>query len=600
MDIPSNNFVGEVLEKKLDKTLICMDLLLKFNYFYGMRFKISIVLFCAVLYMGFFSAAVAAPVLPGPADPGRIGKEDMMKVPDRGQDDRVAIPSIVPSAPVPAGAEKIRFVLKAVEIEGITAFTPKQMADLYAPYIGKKVGLDVAWKIVDAITRRYHETGYFLSRAYVPEQKIKDGVIHIRIVEGYIKKVDLDLPDDIEAYRLIKLYIARLVAQQPVEAEAVESFLLRINDLPGYSFRGVLSPMQDQKGENAVKLTLVPSKKENKGSLTFDNYSSRYLDPNEVSAAYTASLFSLQQTTVSGIANLSTDKLRHAAVSHSIVVAPDFKLTIGADITESKPGYTLKRFDIDSVATSENISLEYQWIRQREENLSLKFTLDNKDVVGDTLASPLTRDHIHAFRTGAIYDVTDSWRGYNIVTSNISQGLDFANSSQKTDRYLSRAGAVPDFTKIEWSASRLQTITADWMLYAAASGQWSPDTLYSSEQFGYGGQTFGRAYNTSEITGDSGISGSMELRYGAYSQWEPIALQPYVFLDYGEVWAKNFSNKLISDSGASFGLGLHYTTVWHQYGNFSLAWPLISDIATPIYGASSQGPRLVFQISQEF
>ena len=564
-----------------------------------MSLKIARLLFCAVVGVGISRIGFAAPVLPGPADAGRIGKEDMMVVPDRSQDNFITVPSITPSAPVPPGAEKIKLVLKAVKTEGMTAFTPEQMEDIYKPYIGKKVGLDVAWKIVDAITKRYHDAGYFLSRAYVPEQKTKDGKIIIRIVEGYVKKVDIELPEDIDTYNLIKLYIARLVAQKPVEADAVESFLLRINDLPGYSFRGVLSPIEEKNKEDAVKLTLVPSKKEGKGSITFDNYSSRYLDPNEVSLSYSTSLLHLQQTTVSAISNVTGDKLRHGSLNHAMVIAPDLTLEVGGDITSSYPGYTLSRYNISSQATSENISLDYQWIRQRQQNLALKFTLDNKDVIGDTLNSPLTRDHIRAFRTGAVYDMSDNWKGYNTFTTTLSQGLDTFGSSQKTDRNLSRAGATPDFTKVEWSASRLQSITVDWSLFGAASGQWASDVLYSSEQFGYGGQSFGRAFDTSEITGDRGISGSLELRYGAFSELEPIGIQPYIFWDIGEVWNKGVGQPK-SETGASAGLGLHYTTEWHQFGNLSLAWPMIRDIATPIYGSSNSGPRFIFQITQGF
>jgi hemolysin activation/secretion protein len=542
----------------------------------------------------------AAPVLPGPADAGRIGDGNKMEIPDRSEDGRVAIPSIMPSVPVPEGADKIQFVLKDVDIQGLTAFTPEHMRDIYAPYIGKKVGLDTAWKIVGEITKRYRDAGYFLSRAYIPEQRMKDGVIKIRIVEGYIKKVDLELPDDIYAYRLIKLYIARLVSQKPIDTDAVESFLLRINDLPGYSFRGVLSTLDESSiVQDAVKLTLIPSQAAGKGSITFDNYSSRFLDPNEVSSAYSASLLSLQKTTVSGITNLAGDKLQHAAINHKIAIAPDFTLELGADYTRSKPGFTLSRFDIESEAMSQNVSINYQWIRQRQKNLALKFTLDNKDVTTDSLNSPLTRDHIHAFRAGAVYDMSDKWQGYNIATGVFSQGLDIAGANKKSDPYLSRAGAVSDFSKVEWSLSRLQNIIKNWSVLFATAGQWSSDILYSSEQFGYGGQSFGRAYDTSEITGDKGLSGSLELRYGAYGELEPIGLQPYVFFDAGQVW-NNAAGQPKSQAGSSFGLGLHFTTRWNQFGNVSLAWPLAREIATPIYGGGEHGPRLIFRVTHEF
>jgi len=58
------------------------------------------------------------------------------------------------------------------------------------PPASREVTLDIAWMIAGAVTERYRAAGYFLSRAYVPQQKILDGQLRIEVVEGYIAKVD--------------------------------------------------------------------------------------------------------------------------------------------------------------------------------------------------------------------------------------------------------------------------------------------------------------------------------------------------------------------------------------------------------------------------
>ena len=88
----------------------------KLGYIIFLRTKVQALLFWAAICIGLCanlcSVAFAAPVLPGPADAGRIGNEGKMTVPDRSEDNRVAIPSIMPSVPIPEGADKIHFVLK--------------------------------------------------------------------------------------------------------------------------------------------------------------------------------------------------------------------------------------------------------------------------------------------------------------------------------------------------------------------------------------------------------------------------------------------------------------------------------------------------------
>src|ERR1039458_8568042 len=91
----------------------------------------------AILSIGLsvaLSSAALAEVLPGPADVGRIKPEEKLVVPDHSQDQNATVPTLTPTAPIPEGAKSIHFTLKAVSIEGMTAFTPDQVADIYAPY----------------------------------------------------------------------------------------------------------------------------------------------------------------------------------------------------------------------------------------------------------------------------------------------------------------------------------------------------------------------------------------------------------------------------------------------------------------------------------
>jgi hemolysin activation/secretion protein len=542
-------------------------------------------------------AQVAPGAVPGPADVGRIKPEEKLLEPNHSQDQQILVPQVLPSAPIPPGAKYISFTLKSVNIEGMTVFTQKQMEALYKGDIGTQPSITIVWDIAGAITKRYNNAGYFLSRAYVPEQKITDGVITIKVIEGYIGKVDA--PDEVKSHRAVQKYIERLLAQRPSEIKNVESFLLRMNDLPGYSFRAVLSPIGNtDDNEGAVLLTLVPAAKEGKGTISFDNYSSRYLGPNEISASYSKSFLPLQQTTVTGLSSVPSD-LRYGMVDHSVVIGPDLTLELNGGLTKAYPGFTLASSKIDSTATSGTLSLNYQWIRQRQENLALKFSFDSRDVVSDILDTPLTRDHIRALRYGATYDGSDNWQGYNTATTTFSQGVHVLGSSDENDPYLSRAGAKPDFSKLELSASRLQSFSNEWSLLTAVSGQDASGILYSSEEFGYGGQAFGRAYDASEITGDRGMSGSLEVRNGTWGALQPVSYQPYVFYDIGEVW--NISaTQPPRESGASAGVGVRFATIWHQSGNLGLAWPLTREITTPIYGSSVEGPRILLQVGQDF
>lgn len=543
------------------------------------------------------AAAVPPTSLPSAADPARIKPVEQTQ-PTAAADVGINIPKAVPTLPMPKEAKSIHLKLASVKIEGALVFTSEELADIYKPYIGKDITLDTVYMMASSITERYRSAGYFLSLAYVPNQRIRDGVVVIRVVEGYVGKVEMS--DTTANNHVLEGYIEGLLAKKPVTSDEVESFLLRVNDLPGYSFRAVLSSL-DKAEEGAVKLTLTPEAKPDHGTLTVDNYSSRYLGPHQVSGSYSTSLLPLQQTTISGLNSLPFDKIHYGMISHTIQIAPRLMLELNAGITRAKPGYSLEPFDVESKSIALGVGVNYQLIRQRQENLNIKFGLDGRNTDSDLLGSPIARDRVRAVRLTTAYDTADAWQGYDNIGVILSQGVDGLGASSKGAPSLSRAEAAPDFTKLEVNISRLQALNDNWSVQLAAAGQISSGPLYSSEEFGYGGQSFGRAYDDSEIVGDHGVAASVEVRYGGWKDDLPesITLQPYVFLDSARVWNDDAAQPA-QETGTSTGFGIRFATEWKQSGNLGVAFPISRDIAAPLYGASKDGPRLIFRVSQEF
>ena len=185
-------------------------------------------------------------------------------------------------------------------------YTQAQLADIYTPLLGKDITLDKVYEMAEKLTERYRSAGYFLSVAYVPNQHLKDGSVKLQVVEGYVGEIDF--PATMDAHGVVQTYVDRLKAQRPITIDQLESFLLRLGNLPGYAVNGVLSPLTEG-APGAVKLTLNAATTSGKGQIGFDNYSSRFLGPNELSASYSVSILPLQQTTLSGLTSIPTDKL---------------------------------------------------------------------------------------------------------------------------------------------------------------------------------------------------------------------------------------------------------------------------------------------------
>jgi len=537
----------------------------------------------------FFGGEAVAQTIPSTADSARIKPtEDRIKTPKQMLD--IKVPKLELGIESPKGASEIELTLTKVKIKGATAFSHNKLKKIYKEYLNKKISLSKVWLIADKITKYYHDKGYFLSQAYVPAQEVDDGNIIIKVVEGSISDVQVD-----EYYAnklLFKMLIKRLTQKSPLKISELESFMLQVNSLPKSSFKAVLEPVAK---EGQVKLHLNKLKKKDLTTISLDNYGSRFVGPYQATLSYRDSFLPSQETTLSLLAAVPAEELRYVALSHEIPFYPDVKAIISGNYVKSEPGFTLGRNDIRSESAQIAFDLVWQPVRQRRKNLILTAGIMGKNVNGDILVeNPLTRDRIRKVVLKANYDRTDGIGGYNYADFGIEQGIEVLGATKVGEDNISRAGASPDFSKITYSYTRVQTLPKQFSVIGRVSGQVAFEPLYSSEEFGYGGQSFGRAYDSSEITGDSGVAGSIEMRYRGIPKLNDVYFLPYGFYDVGKVWNEDEGG--VGDSAASTGLGLQISFSSKLNAEIGIAWPLTRPINTPLYG-NGKRPRYLFKVS---
>ena len=90
--------------------------------------------------------------------------------------------------------------------------------------------------------------------------------------------------------------------------------------------------------------------------------------------------------------------------------------------------------------------------------------------------------------------------------------------------------------KFIFELSRDQNFYKRFWVQASAMGQLTNDRLLSSEKFSIGGSQFGRGYDFSEITGETGVAFSIEPRYWWNVNSVSLSgISVYGFKDWGVV-----------------------------------------------------------------
>lgn len=536
--------------------------------------------------------------VPSSVRPGQLERRFQQPLQPRAEPEPV-VPG--PAEQLPAeDAEKIRFVLTGVVIDGVTVYTPEQMRPAYEKLLNTEVSLADLYAVAGQLTAQYRRDGYILSRVIVPAQRISAGVVHLQAVEGYIDKVLIEGAAS-SGTDLIAAYGRKIVAARPVTAAALERYLLLADDLPGITATAVLESSATEQG--ASTLTFLIEEDRVAGRVKADNRGSRYVGPAqfEAFADVNSVLVDHNRTRFRGIATAEFNELSIVEVEHEEQIGTEgTRLILKLTRTNSKPGHTLDNLKVDSVSTAGEATLSHPFVRSRPANLSGRLVLSARNAETRVLGSDFSEDRLRVVRAGMTYDFVDQWRGISLVDLELSKGLDILNATETGSPNLSRAKGRSDFFKAAATVSRLQALPSDFSLLVSLTGQYSGSALLVSEEFSVGGADFGRAYDPSEISGDRGAAALVELRYDADLGPEgPAALQFYGFYDIGGVWNEDpDTDEPFRKSLASAGAGMRVNITESLYGDLQVAVPLTRDVEA--MGTKGDDPRIFAEFSVTF
>jgi hemolysin activation/secretion protein len=527
-------------------------------------------------------------VLPGPAFPEQVSKA--LSQPSTTVSKGIA-PTIHPSqaevSPLGEKAKKIKFKLQNLIISGNQLYSRQQLLPLYQDELGKVISVSDLFNIIQNITNYYRNHGYILSKAILPPQHINHGIVHVQIIEGYIGSVDVQgRPHG--ARCLVQAFGNKIRMCRPLSLDRMQKYLILANEIPATQVKAVLTPSKNQSG--AADLTLVTQNQPITGYLSYDNYGTAYIGPQQMTAnlGLNSMLLSGDSTQITVVKTMKGGELTYSDINYSTALDDNgTRWLIGATDTDTLPQFVLQPFDLIGDTTNFYTMIQYPVIRTLSSNLTWRtgFNYLDSSVTTNPNHATLYTDHIRSLDLGGSYNFADRWAGSNLLSGDFRQGLPIFGYTHTTDQanaQTSNPGGRADYTKFVAQISRSQAIRGPWSLYGVINGQWAFNPLLASEQFTFGGSQLGRGYDPAEIIGDRGASGSVELRYDwTLSKYFIQALQFYTFYDAGVVWNIEMpSNGRDRISATSFGVGTRFFFTKYVSGNIMWAQPLTKPVLT--------------------
>ena len=472
-------------------------------------------------------------------------------------------------APAQVPSDDARMRVNRLSITGAQAYPEADLLALTGFQPGREMSLAALRDMASKIADFYHRNGYFVAQAYLPAQDIQEGGVTIAVLEGQYGQVKLNNSSGVSD-GLAATLVSGLNPGDAITYAPLENRLLLLSDLPGVEVKSTLTPGASV-GTSDLVVDLTPGRAVT-GSIDADNAGNRYTGAYRVGAT-------VNLNNLSGQGDVAT--LRVLTSGHGLSYArASYQMQFGkakAGVAYSGLRYALGRefesLGAHGTARVASVYGSYPLIRSRSDNLYAQLVYDHK-TFHDKLDTTASRsDKTARVLTASVYgDHRDTLGGGGLTAYSLGWTTGQLNlkttAVQSFDALTARSNGR--YNKLGFSASRLQSVTDAFSLYASLNGQVASKNLDVSEKMELGGLYGVRAYPEGEAYADQGYVLTLEARMALppLPARIPGSLQLVGFVDTGSVTFNRTPWTVGPDRRTLSGAGLGVT--WTEPNNFAV------------------------------
>ncbi len=476
----------------------------------------------------------------------------------------------------------------AVRVVGIKSLQNQDFSAIADQYVGKQLSRAELQQLARSIADTARSRGYIFASAAIPPQELDMGILEVRLEEGTVDEVRIEGTEN----RRVRSILNKIIGPSPQKSD-VEKAILLAGDVPGIS---IIRTKYVREGSRGILLVRAKEDRSS-GQVKLDNSGTDSTGPlrARLSVDLNGLLTADDSVSMNVITNpLDPKELVYVSGSYSIGLGNDgITATLSAGTGRTEPGGRPAGFESTGRSNFISAALTAPLIRSNEASLYASAEIAYLTVNQDYIAFGLEKDDIVTFTASA-------WGNIRVAGGrlaggvSITQGLGLFGATEVNDPLSSRFEGSGKFTKLNSWLSFNRDLGGDFSIRAAMNAQLASRPLLSSQTIGIGGPSFGRGYDFSERTGDSGVLGSVELRRNfdspvRYVDW----LQLYGFVDGGYVFdlRDNLGGSALYSAGGGFRSGIGDANV-----GFQLAFPLNSIRAA----SADKSPHINFSVGYDF
>lgn len=464
-------------------------------------------------------------------------------------------------------------------IEGVKSIPFDQVAALFAPMAGKEVTIGDLVEKANQVTKMYQDAGYLLSFAFVPAQDFANGFVRVTIVEGYISSTKITGKPGPSEQRLRDI-AAHIEAERPLKRATFERYLNLLTLVPGMKIKADVQPPTQTDGATELSLDVARQPVTAGTSLSYNNPGIRGVF-TVTSNALSPLGEQIQLTAIAPKGHNDEEFYSGSYIqplgSNGLQARVDASHYRGQPDDQQLAGLT-RHLDTKRVA----VTLSYPILLNNQRSLTASggmYGVNSRDryEVPNSPNFINSQANVRAAQVQLAYnEVTE--KQTRSATLGVFKGFNGLGASQS---YTTQPAGIQQilgpydlgFWRFTLDAKQGVVLPWDFGVVVSAGGQYSSNTLPTSEQATFGGMRYGLGYPAGEVAGDKGWGASLEINRLFRTDFRYLkTVQPYIIADTARVYV-NYG-QLVHNNLASVGIGVRISDRKYYTLDLSVAKPM--------------------------
>lgn len=466
--------------------------------------------------------------------------------------------------------------------------------------------------VANKITRFYRERGFILAKAFIPKQRVREGVVNLTLLLGTLGEVTINGNDMYKADLLHSVFDDLLT--KPVTNKMVEENLFIINSFPGINVDGYFEPGY-QVGDTRLNIN-VKNERRYDANLRTDNHGT---DESGLYRFYA----DFQLNNLLGIADyVKVSVLEATSPSNTTYWQTSFESNFFSPLFRVGLEGSRNQFVVDQSKVAANIDLNGEvdvlgvyglYIHERGRTKNSRYELRAEKITSD-------------LQIGNLPDINDAL-DEELSQISIKYSVDYLDDNNKRlhDGNIKYTRGTFDFGASDGQEKNYDIFTAEYTLLTflkvpftqstsriifRSNLQYAGTNLSSIARFSLAGPTRTRAFSPSFFTADDALYFGTDWVFNspdlfdfqiASFNFKKLA-KPFIFVDYGygTQYAILPGNEDATGQLADVGVGLQFSHGANFSGNLQVGFDILSEFDNTGQTPESDNMRWLFDMQYSF